>query len=697
MKNLRKNTSLMLLLGAATVLTACNSGGPGPNNNSTQSSMTQNNPSVNSEDTMSFVVDLFDYGQSIYSGLAPISPYLWNYLTTGSINKPLSANQLWDRQALSNIENGVNLLLTGQSQEFSILNEIYNTQVEHNTFEASTTFNAFTSAINTVNINIGNWIYSTVKTSLGASLAMAAESSFNGVTANNAISGQALQALLNNPQGLKNELVFSGGDGSVSFDQSLADLTCDSNASYSWNGDNSSHQTFFATNGSINPTTTCQFAHLLYSLNSQFYTQIGNTTVGTSLTDSQATTQIPGGAGVNSLKLLQQYYYTLDTIHLQVLQTLGQSYEVDQARIFFFTHLNDGANYVTYPTSVADYNYSAAESDLALAYSTRVSFVESMIAQAKKQALEYVAHPVLSSDMNSSCGLSVNQIESSQTIFSNNIPYWDGTNLGVTCNSKRYNTTITTTTPVSTLCYLIESSFNLQSSDGYIKCGQSQYSYTPVQNHQTTNLFNNYGGANPQTNDYIVSSGIGNTFEGHLDVYWYWQNGSYAQPIQWMYPYNFGNPNGSFDYSGDDDNYDHYHFGPLGNLANGQAGWVIHVEANDDDNSNTGAGVIVDDGVHAYMVTGTGIGPDLDWVIECIPNDPNCTAGFFKGATNGPNNGADYQGIVFSNGDIVASYQIQGHGDYYMQTFYNGTPGPDSSFVAPTFNYTFPHLVIGSN
>ena len=66
----------------------------------------------------------------------------------------------------------------------------------------------------------------------------------------------------------------------------------------------------------------------------------------------------------------------------------------------------------------------------------------------------------------------------------------------------------------------------------------------------------------------------------------------------------------------------------------------------------------------------------------CIPNDTNCIQGFFPNSSgqgtypNGNSGYGDYQALLFSNGDEITITQLMGHGDYNIQTFYNGAPAP---------------------
>lgn len=718
MKTKKKLVKYLAIAFLSTVtLTACSGGSGSSGSTSTQPPITDPETS-----TWEFTVDLFDFAKSIYGGIAPISPYLWNYMTTGSLEKPLTPNQLWNRKALEKIEGGINLLINNQNEEFTILNNIYEQQLQDNVYYQSQAFIDYTSNMDSLNHNIGEWIYSTVKTATGSeSAAFSAKEAFNGGSSKNTLSSDTMKILMKDPKGLQNVMQLNT-IGNVTFDEAIAQLACDSNVSYSWNAKNNDIRHPAPV---LAPTSTCAFAGLLNALNGQFAESLGKVTVSWAASEfntltmtTPGSTQIYGTQGSNTFAQLQRYYYTIDALHLQTIKTLGRAYQADQARVYFFTHLANAANYVSLPTAVAALDsgsYAAAESDLKLSYETRVMFVESMVQQAKEQALQAALGSVASSGM-STCGVNVNQIESSQTIFESNVPYWDGNTLTVTCNSKRYESTITTTTPLSTMCMTLSpnisnpsASYNLVVSDGYIKCGQGQYLYTPVLNHYTSNStqfeydktppLGNYGGAYYLANAYQYSNGT-------LDVYWAWNGGGSQQP-QWIYPYVF--KNNGFSYSANSGEYTGtYTFGPLGNLSNGINGWVIGVGSNNDFEGSSGGGVIVDDGVHAYMVTGTGINYNASaFVIECIPNDPNCTAGFFannnKGTGTFPNNLSDYQGLVFSNGDVVVSTQNGGtnimgsHGDYYIQTFYNGTPAPSTSFSPPNFNYHFPKLVIGPN
>lgn len=118
--------------------------------------------------------------------------------------------------------------------------------------------------------------------------------------------------------------------------------------------------------------------------------------------------------------------------------------------------------------------------------------------------------------------------------------------------------------------------------------------------------------------------------------------------------------------------------------------------------STSGQWSYVDDGIHAYMI-GAEVPGGSNWgtpLIACLPNDSNCTlssASNPNGQGSYPNGAAggygSYNSLVFSNGDVITITQLMGHGDYNIQTFYNGQNSPINTNLASAF----PNVTYGVN
>lgn len=264
---------------------------------------------------------------------------------------------------------------------------------------------------------------------------------------------------------------------------------------------------------------------------------------------------------------------------------------------------------------------------------------------------------------------------------SKNLYGWDGAQLRMTCQNKRNPTqsgTITTTSNIAKMCNIINGSYNLQSSNGYIRCGAGNTSNKSYGNYSGSNILDfdvnpatlgplmqfitSYDGAQDEL-IYNIGSGTLDHGHGNLDISFI------GQPlIGWNYS--------SWNNNGSEALFEDPSTSFLDIFANTYTCLFCNTPS-----SQWG---YVDDGQHAYMISADvpGAGDFGAPVIACIPNDSNCVQGFFPNNSgegsypNGATGYGSYEALMFSNGDEITMTQQMGHGNYNIQTFYNGAAAP---------------------
>lgn len=640
MKNLRKNTLLMLLLGAATVLTACNSGGPGPNsnngNNNANTSLAEK--SIGEEEGLPNVVNMILGGFETKIG-GEAASWLLDEISGGSF-PPASPNQL-----IVNINNQLTQIekqITGTNQLVTQVLEKVNEYQYQNQDEI---LNTYENKANTIYDNFDNWLAS----SLPQQYAVATESSFS-MGSTSPISESALAFMVSNQGNITSAV---GGDFSE-LDRTEQNLSCDNASQYSV-ANPSVHST---PSLNLGQGATCAPAQVLSS----------------AITSFEAANPIT--VGTNAFQSMVAFNTAMDFIYLGMVQALTHAYQVDQLRVYIGENVGASISIPSVVYGADASNYNSALADVTYAYNQRLGYLNTLFSQAKQEIFNYYTsaqagtniESINSTSMINNCGLTYQNIENSLNSNANSY-YWDGNNLTATCltNIPGRQQITSTVNNLPTLCV----DANLQVSNGYISCGPSVNNYVVTQSINawngdnnnsapTVNLYSNENNYNGGSNDQLYSFFSG----GHLDVSY---DPAYPLTSNGVYPY----VNSGYMYL-------HYaHQSPTGFIAYDEpkSGW------NFENDGNPTIMNIVDDGVHAYLIGAGGIyvsGQDNQgfMVLGCIPGDSNCIQGNFPNP-NSPTPGQEgYNALVFSNGDVISMYnEYTGsyHGDYYIKNYYNGT------------------------
>ncbi|TXI91585.1 MAG: hypothetical protein E6Q33_09850 [Neisseriales bacterium] len=671
MKNRLINTLMLSGIIAAT-LVGCNSGGNGNVANQTQlGSMGSNNQGVTSSQISNtekigtegnILVDFAAATLSEYIN-STVGKVVLNAITGGNENNGGSTKEM-----LTSIDNNFQNVESGLSGLNTTINTVFNNLESQNLGDLKTNIGNSSLVLSDNYHDVKGWIE---KAGLD-----------NGVSTDNINLAESIfagfgQAAMN--EAMTNALILSESTFSQNFtnlsDQDVyqQELTCDNNRTYNSaepaNASNSHPQTVLS-----NPNNECALSNLLNTEINQF-----------ALSSLKQ--------GTNIFYTTQGFDQSLDLVYLQILTALTKAYAVDQLRLFMgLPSTNPSGNLSSIVPSVIPIshygNYSLAESDLALAYNMRLANLQQLFSSAKAQLFNQFTSTINSNNMVNQCGLSFESIDAieymSQSSSDNSNQYsWDGSNLTVTCQSTPFGP-IKTTTNLAALCTTANGTYNLSSSNGYIRCGAGNttagdfgssasygnYSYTNVINDPiepdarlyTSGYDNNWEVLEEQALTYgpynYTNKGDFNELNGQLDI----KISSKSQPlVSWDFMgYNNHGQQATFEV-------------PSSNS------FAVYFNFYNESTHNTDSNwSFVDDGVHAYMISASTYFAMP--IIACLPNDNNCT--FASGSSNsafvGDSSSYDgsFVGLVFSNGDAIAINQIMGHGDYQIQTFYNGAPTP---------------------
>lgn len=685
----KKLVNLLMLTGIlSAAVVGCNSGANGSTNDGTQASTASTNVAAANPETLdsapvgsigSILIDLTAATLNEYID-DTVGKAIWNLISDGNVSG--NNNAEWTRQALTAISQQLNTVENDLSQQNVILQTTYNTLESAVLGSSNTALSDMNTILIDNNSNTGSWI-AKATVGLGQQNVSLAESIFAGYSQGNM--SESISVALQNASSSYNTNVvnISNQDSFQQF------LTCD---------ENNSVATYDVTNLQATeqehpqPSLTsnsCAVSNFLNNAINQY-------------TITQPT------QGSNVFVTTQGFDQALDLVYLQILDALTQAYATDQVRLYLglpITNPTGNANIaipLVVPTNAYD-NYAQAESDLTLAYNMRLANLQQLFNSAKGQLFDHFAGSITSSNMTNQCSLNYKTIDAlessqiSQSSLDNNNKYsWDGTALRVTCNNQQ-SESITTTTNIRPLCQQTNGSYNLQSSNGYIRCGAGgqqtgnygNYSSNNILNYTTEpsnnpnsfiTTYNNANSVNDQAYDF--GSGMTDTGTGNLDMYFIG-----APLVAWQYNgYNNGGGSAVF--------------------KNASSSFV-DIEAStylcEDCNGISSQWSYVDDGVHAYLLS--AYVPGGNWgapVIACLPNDSNCVQGYFpnpnhQGEYPSGNQGyGGYNALLFSNGDTITMTQQLGHGNYNIQTFYNGVVSPVTlNNNNPTI--TFPNVTYGSN
>ncbi len=718
MKNLRKNTLLMLLLSTATVLTACNSGGPAPNNsnnNANMGSITNNqkvSQSLEEEGLLTVI------GGNLEDAIThQVGSALWNLVTKGSVFPQTPAE--WDQTALTLIEKNIqqieNQLASQNAQLSTIITDIDNTALAGSNLKVSN----YLGNIGDLVTNVGDLIENVLPNQSSTNII---NSLITGTA--NPFTGQENESMINYVNAYNISVIVPGYTSNI-IDTTEQQLSCDPSTT---------GNTYYV----LNDPSQNASSHPIPNLSSTCLLSVALSNAYNDLTQNIQLTK-----GSNIFYNLQSFNQMLDSQYLQIIQALTSAYYLDQLRLYLYVNLQPSSqNHIT-PLLTIDPNsnnladLATAQAELQLAYNTRLSFVEGLFAEAKQNAFKYYTSTIQSNSMANNCNLnyeSLNTLSSSQiesaastttainaTAFNGNTLSWDGSILTTTCNSTHYGQ-LTTSTDIGNMCALNGgSSYNLSSSDGYIRCGAGNYNGNNISHANFTLLQQTYYGTSI-FNEPSYPYGKTTIYSGTIDpmalytvanpasININFNSTTYPLDAAWNANstiFGIASVNNALidvKYTGDSSgasNHSKWTFNPTN--INIQA---IPMASYADDSSspwhnfeqNSNNWIFVDDGVHSYMIgEGSYSGatssqaeyPNLNVVyLQCIPGDVNCVQGIWENPNINPNNvsasnSSDYQGLLFSNGDVVALTQVDGAAgaydhdvttnQYTLYQWYNGT------------------------
>ena len=675
MESIMKKKLLNILLAsvlAATTLAGCNSGAENNSNSNSNSSIapvaaqTDTQQSIGEEGGLLNII-----GGNIEEAITEqVGSALWNLITKGQAFPQTAAE--WDKQALISIQQNIQQIeaqLNIQDAKLNtIIQDIDNTALSGSDLKIS----SYLSNISDETTNVENLVQNTLPSNQSSTTIV------NDLITGSAqpFSSQQVESLTSyvnnyNIATLVPEFTTS------KIDTTEQQLSCDPSTTAN---------TYYM----LNNESQNAISHPTPNLSSNCLLSVALNNAYTDLTQN-----VQLSAGSNIFYSLQGFDQMLDTQYLQIVQLLTTAYYLDQLRLYLYVNLQPADQnhiatlLVVDPDSNNLTNLATAQAELQLAYNTRLSFVQTLFTEAKQQAFNHYAGAISSTSLENNCNFSYQAIESftlsAQMSGTGNLYGWDGSQLQMTCQNQ-FNPVrsgmITTTTNLAQMCVTTVGSngnntYNLQSSNGYIRCGAGNTSNNSYGNYSGSNILDfdvnpatlgssmqsitSYDGAQDEL-DYNIGSGTTDHGHGNLDIsfigqpligwdYYSWNNnGSEAL---------FEDPSASF----------------LDIFANSYTCLFC--------NSPSAKWGYVDDGQHAYMIS--AVVPDGSFaapVIACIPNDSNCVQGFFPNNSgegsypNGPTGYGSYEALMFSNGDEITMTQQMGHGNYNIQTFYNGAAAP---------------------
>ncbi len=678
MKNKLINT-LMLAGIIATTLVGCNSGASGNPNNQTSSNQATSATTINTnqENLDSAQIGgvasvLMDFASSTLNEYIDdtVGKVIWNLISGGSISG--NGGQA-THQALSAISQQLNSVENTLSEQNAVLQTTYNSIESAALGPAGTEIGNMSSTLVDNNNGTSDWI-SKATAGLGQQNVNIAESIFSGYSQAQ-MSEDISLALLQNQAALfnSNPNIASNQD---SYEQYLS---CDEN----------------------NPTVTYDATNLSLTQQEHPQSSLGqnNCAVSNFLNDAinkYGITQLT--QGTNIFYTTQGFDQALDLVYLQILNALTQAYAVDQVRLYLGLPVTNpsGSMQVQAPIVIpnsAYNNYALAESDLALAYNMRLANLQQLFSSAKSQLFNQFAGALVSTTMTNQCNLSYQGIDAESPISinsnDNNAYSWDGTTLKATCKENNGNsinvsydvgdlcTTNTGSNPISVIgqggSYTYSNmttnsnNYNLYVLNGAVSCG--------TQNWKTTTF--NGNNFNPDTDaiNTLQSANIAKVTYRTLQNVWNgiltW--GDYApiaSPItsttaqvslgggtSTAAAYNLnGNYNQSISISG---------------LTTGYT-----------ELSQVTAGMLVFDGVHAYMAVVYDTDYNTSVGIQCLPNDSSCTMGTSESSG---------YSLSFSNGDSI---NIRNNGT--TGTNYEDTSNP-WYWITPNYSVLATGYTSGAN
>lgn len=658
--------TLLISIMTATAVSACNSGASS-NNSNPQSSVVNNQTDSQSLGEEGGVLSII--GGNIEEAITDqVGSALWNLVTKGQLFPQTPAE--WDHQALIAIQQNIQQIeaqLTTQNAKLStIISDIDNSELTNSNLKVSN----YLGNISDLTTNVEDLIQNVLPNQPTPQI-------FNSLITGNAqpFTSQQIESMVNyvNAHSISVTVPEYTSD---TIDTAEQQLSCDPSIT---------GNTYYILN---NPTQNA-LSHPTPSLKSSCLLNVALNNAYTDLTQNVQLT-----AGSNIFYNLQSFDQMLDTQYLQIVQALTTAYYLDQLRLYLYVNLQPSSQNHISPLLTVDpsnnslANLATAQAELQLAFNTRLSFIQGLFAETKKKAFNYYAGAVQSSSMENSCNFGYGEIDSlsaeslNTTMSANNSYGWDGQTLIATCSNKQFGS-ITTTTNISALCTTNGgSSYNLSSSNGYVRCGAGSptpgnygnYSSSNILDYQIQPANTNYMRHTPQLVDFWATdenSALAYNEDdenGNLDLYFI-----NTPLVAWQY-LGFNN-------------------GGVEDAFNNPTSTFVDIYFNayscEDCTSISSHWSYVDDGVHAYMISG-------DWnqpVFACLPNDNNCA--FISGPNSNaqgvyPNGVANsgygsYVGLGFSNGDMITVTQLMGHGDYNIQTFYNGQNSPIIMNLAKIF------------
>lgn len=514
-------TTLMLSGIMATTLVGCNSGASG--NTNTQGASTQAISNANQDASIGGVASvLMDFASSTLNEYidGTVGKVVWNLISGGSING--NSGQA-THQALTAIGNQLNSVENTLSQQNEVLQTTYNAIESAALGSSDTELSQMNTILVDNNSDTNGWI-TKVTAPLGQQNMNAAINSFTGYSQSSM--GESISIALQNASSTFNTNVTNIASQD-SFEQFLS---CD---------ENNATATYDVTN-----LQATQKEHQQASL------AANNCAVTNFLNDAvtkYAITQL--AQGNNIFYTTQGFDQALDLVYLQIVDALTQAYAVDQVRLYLGLPVTNPSKDtrvsapVVIPSNAYD-NYQLAESDLALAYNMRLANLQQLFMSAKSQLFNQFTSAITSANMVQQCNLSFESVDAvsyiSQSSADNKNNYsWDGTALRLPCKNIQAGT-IVTTSNIQPLCQTTNGSYNLQSVNGYIRCGAGNTVVGNYGNYSSSNILN--ASVQPTTSDsqitdaevanlsYSFGSGTTDRGDGNMWVYF-----TGAPLIAWQY------------------------------------------------------------------------------------------------------------------------------------------------------------------
>ncbi|HRG62590.1 MAG TPA: hypothetical protein PLP75_06145 [Burkholderiales bacterium] len=455
-------------------------------------------------------------------------------------------------------------------------------------------------------------------------------------------------------------------------------------------------------------------------------------------------------SGNNFIYSMYQYFKWLNIVYLRDISVLARVYALDEIRLYLY--FNDTSLNIATPTGISLNNYNDAESQLTANYNNQVSNITNLFKQTQQTVFNIYLAAMSSPSITANCNLSENGINnlaesqftsvaSNASSLNGNALSWDGQYLTTTCANSHFES-ITTTTDITDMCFMINSTYYLSASDGYIRCGGGNYIGSNISNASIPLFGQTYYGTSIWAAPSYPYENAGTMYAGTTDpmaLYTKAQPASITVAFNSVtYPFVAGwSPiNGGINMNG----------GVVNNSATtnsapaNTSSWTfyptsINIQATADDpcpggnctwypnmTTNTKGWIYVDDGVHAFMIglismwhatSGQAKFPNANAVyVQCIPNDINCVSGVWENKSIDPTDvntstSSDYQGLLFSNGDVVAltqSYGAQGAynhdvttNNYTLYQWYSGACAGGMINYSPANNSANPIPWGGNN